>query len=208
MSRTELGPMIVWPSQALQLLKRESGLALPQAIGLLTMLWASFNLDMDYQFRHNEVLLVLSALMYNTVSCIEEQDLQRQESYRELGEYFYIVLTSVEWPRNWKLPLQQRIIKMFSNAREVMEAALDLVLMDRAEREGAPGIKPVATLADYKLLVQKQTLPFLGGRTLEEFREHPPAGEAFFDRHRALWSWAMQNDRQLAKEYVDLAILS
>ena len=196
--------------EALQLLKKLGGPALPRAIGLLSTLWAHFNLDVDYQFRHNEVLLVLSALMYNTVTCIEDQDVLLQENYRELGEYFYIVLSCVEWPRNWKHPLQQRISKMFPSAPEIMETALTAILKERGEREGAPGVASaaIATHADHKELVLMRSIPYLEGRSLEDFKEHPPAGEAFFDRHRALWSWAMQNDKLLAKEYVSLASLS
>ncbi|CAE7028626.1 USP25 [Symbiodinium sp. CCMP2456] len=195
--------------EALQLLKKLGGGALPKAIGLLSTLWAHFNLDIDYQFRHNEVLLVLSALMYNTVSCIEDQDVLLQENYRELGEYFYIVLSCVEWPRNWKHPLQQRISKMFPSAPEIMETALTAILKERGEREGAPGVATaMATHADHKQLVLLRSIAYLEGNTLEDFKEHPPAGEAFFDRHRALWSWAMQNDKLLAKEYVSLTSLS
>ena len=194
--------------EALQLLKKLGGGALPKAIGLLSTLWAHFNLDIDYQFRHNEVLLVLSALMYNTVTCIEDQDVLLQENYRELGEYFYIVLSCVEWPRNWKHPLQQRISKMFPSAPEIMETALTAILKERGEREGAPLATAMATHADHKQLVLLRSIAYLEGKTLEDFKEHPPAGEAFFDRHRALWSWAMQNDKLLAKEYVSLTSLS
>ena len=40
--------------EALQLLKREGGLALPRSISLLALLWAQYDLDLDYRFRHNE----------------------------------------------------------------------------------------------------------------------------------------------------------
>ena len=40
--------------EALKLLKREGGLALPRSISLLALLWAQYDLDLDYRFRHNE----------------------------------------------------------------------------------------------------------------------------------------------------------
>ena len=43
--------------------------------------------------------MVLSSLMFNTVSCIEQS---QQIVFKELCEYFFIVLHCVEWPNNWK----------------------------------------------------------------------------------------------------------
>jgi hypothetical protein len=192
------------PIEALNLLKKEGGLALPRAIGLLSLLWAHYNLDMDYRFRHNEVLLVLSSLMYNTVTCIEQDELSRS-AFRELGEYFFIVLHCVEWPRGWKTPLQNRIKAMFPQCQDLLDLELANILKARAQREGASGVTPTATFADQKQLVRQRSLLFTDGKTVEDFEDHPPPGDTFFERHRSLWSWTMTNEKVLAQEFVALA---
>lgn len=198
-----------WPPcslfQALDLLKKEGGLALARSIGLLSLLWAHYNLDTDYRFRHNEVLLVLSSLMFNTVSSIELLNASTQAAFRELCEYFYIVLHCVEWPKGWKLPLQNRIKTMFPHAQSLLDAEMAQVLKERAEKEGAPGVTPMINSADQKQLVRQRSLMHLDGKSVDDFREHPPAGEAFFERHRSLWLWTMSNEKVLAQEFVNLA---
>lgn len=185
----------------MNLLKKEGGLALPRSIGLLSLLWAHYNLDLDYRFRHNEVLLVLSSLMYNIVTCIEEVEPSSQAVFRELGEYFFIVLHCVEWPRGWKTPLQNRIKVMFPKCQERLDAELATILQARAPS----GASVPATFADQKQLVRQRSLQYTE-RTVEDFDEHPPPGEAFFDRHRSLWSWTMTNEKGLAQEFVTLAV--
>ncbi|CAK8994463.1 unnamed protein product [Durusdinium trenchii] len=191
--------------EALDLLKKEGGLALARSIGLLSLLWAHYNLDTDYRFRHNEVLLVLSSLMFNTVSSIELLNASTQAAFRELCEYFYIVLHCVEWPKGWKLPLQNRIKTMFPHAQSLLDAEMAQVLKERAEKEGAPGVTPMINSADQKQLVRQRSLMHLDGKSVDDFREHPPAGEAFFERHRSLWLWTMSNEKVLAQEFVNLA---
>ena len=190
--------------QALDLLKKEGGLALARAIGLLALLWAHYNLDIDYRFRHNEVLLVLSSLMYNTVSYIEELPVSARVAFRDLCEYFYMVLHCVEWPKGWKIPLQNRIKAMFPHAQEHLDTALTAALKERAEREGSPGAL-MATSADQKQMVRQRSLKYTDGKSIEDFQEHPAAGEAFFERHKSLWLWATTNEKVLAQEFVTLA---
>ncbi|CAJ1364305.1 unnamed protein product, partial [Effrenium voratum] len=187
--------------EALHLLKVEGGLALPCAVGLLSILWAAYNLDLDYRFRHNEVLLVLSALMFNTISCIEQSATQ---NFREICEYFYLVLTCVEWPKSWKAPLQSRIKAMFPQAQDVLDRELEAVQRARAEREGAHGVLPSITTADQKQLVLLWSLKQTDGKTVEDYKECPQPSESFFERHRSLWSWAMQNEKILAQDFVTL----
>jgi len=192
--------------EALSLLKKEGGLALPRATGLLSLLWGHYNLDIDYRFRHNEVLLVLSSLMYNTVSYIEEQSNPRHHFFGELCEYFYIVLHCVEWPRGWKAPLQNRIKAMFPQCQERLDTELANILKARAQREGASGVTPTTTIADQKQLVRQRSLLYTDGKTVEDFQDHPAAGEAFHEKHRSLWSWTMTNEKVLAQDFVTLTV--
>ena len=147
--------------------------------------------------------------MYNTVSCIELES-ERHSSihpFRELGEFFFIVLHCVEWPRSWKAPLQNRIKVMFPQCQELFDLELANILKARAQREGALGVIPTATFADQKQLVRQRSLLHTDGKTVEDFEENcPPAGEAFFERHRSLWSWTMTNEKGLAQEFVTLAV--
>jgi hypothetical protein len=46
---------------------------------------------------------------------------------------------------------------------------------------------------------------FTDGKTVEDFEDHPPPGDTFFERHRSLWSWTMTNEKVLAQEFVALA---
>ena len=143
--------------------------------------------------------------MYNTVSYIEEQSNPRHHFFGELCEYFYIVLHCVEWPRSWKVPLQNRIKAMFPQCQERLDTELANILKARAQREGASGVTPTTTIADQKQLVRQRSLLHTDGKTVEDFQDHPTAGEAFYEKHRSLWSWTMTNEKVLAQEFVTLA---
>jgi len=172
---------------------------LPHSVGLLARLWATWNLEAEYKFRQNEVLLVMSVLIYNTVDVIEKNlktlPEKRLESLRETCEYFFVLLHCVEWPKSWKAPLQGRIQTLFPKAPQALQNAILPVLQEKA--------RTVLLPAEQKQMVLLQPLSLAEPRSIEDFQNtRPEPSQEFFESHRTLFSWVMQNDEALARHLV------
>merc|ERR1712064_124533 len=91
--------------EALALLKDDHSM-LVKAVGMLAFVWANWSLDTEDKFRQNEVLLVMSTLIYNTVNMLERHKPSLSEaalkSFVPSAEYFLLLLSAVEWPKSWK----------------------------------------------------------------------------------------------------------
>merc|ERR1712136_277374 len=164
--------------EALALLKDDHSM-LVKAVGMLAFVWANWSLDTEDKFRQNEVLLVMSTLIYNTVNFLEKpkHPLSPPElsSFVEACDYFLILLCAVEWPQTWKSPLITRILTLFPQ-------------LSGSKRDTWP---KDAIL--HHALTSKHDLSEL---------PCPAPGQEFFERHRFLYSWVMQNDEAVAQEFV------
>mmetsp|Transcript_73355 Transcript_73355/g.203593 ORF Transcript_73355/g.203593 Transcript_73355/m.203593 type:complete len:1148 (-) Transcript_73355:78-3521(-) len=163
---------------------------LVETIGALALVWG--HPDADDKFRQNEVLLVMSSLIYNTVDVIERYTGSLGEAamaaFQPAMDYFFLLLHAVEWPKSWKSPVIQRIQLLFPQ-----------VQVPKSSGQGV--VHPLQPL------VQKDTIlqhPITMSQTCwKEYEfQRPEPGQEFFDRHRCLYSWAMQNDESIAREFV------
>lgn len=171
--------------EALQTIKDDSA-QLVKAIGILAFVWAHWNLEAEDKFRQNEVLLVMSTLIYNTVHSIEKGKRNQPEvlltPFQSAFEYFTLLLISVEWPKSWKEPLRAKINTLFPQIRA-------------GGREGAVQKEQKDAVLEHPL-----TQAYLRLESYETSRPEP--GQDFFSRHRALYSWVMKSDESIAFEYV------
>merc|ERR1719188_391201 len=105
--------------EALELLKKNRA-ELVRCVGMLAYVWARWNLEADDKFRQNEVLLIMSALIYNTVNVLERSKRKMPDEtlaiFQPACEFFLLLLHAVEWPKTWKAPLIGRVQAMFPKA--------------------------------------------------------------------------------------------
>jgi hypothetical protein len=173
--------------EALQALK-DDGTQLVNTVGRLAFVWARWNLEAEDKFRQNEVLLIMSTLIYNTINFLHRHRDQRTLSEAQLAtflptcEYFLLLLFAVEWPNTWKGPLITRIQTLFPQLSQGKTASSrELVQKD--------------VILQHNLTQARDKL--------ENYEAScPEAGQDFFDRHRLLYSWLMQSDEVVSREYV------
>lgn len=196
--------------EALSLLKRDAS-QLPRSLGMLAMMWAKSSLESLYPFRQNEVLLAMSVLIYSTVSIVEKanQTIMKEKSlamFRELFEFFYLLLRAVEWPAHWKLPLQDRVLALFPKAEESLKQAVMQLLKERQMAQGqgvTPGVGFSLSVAEQKQLVLKHKMAQLDHRSIDDFEgQCPEPGHEFFERHRGLLSWVMSDHETVTKDFI------
>eukprot|EP00931_Biecheleriopsis_adriatica_P072952 TRINITY_DN47330_c0_g1_i1.p1 TRINITY_DN47330_c0_g1~~TRINITY_DN47330_c0_g1_i1.p1 ORF type:complete len:1138 (-),score=236.26 TRINITY_DN47330_c0_g1_i1:46-2979(-) len=137
--------------EALALMKNDGGIALPRTIGLLVRLWARYNLDLECKWRNNEVLLLTSVLIYHTVGAVEQAT--SKANFRDLMDYFYLVLTCVEWPGVWKKPVMERIAAVFPKTKDFLANQVKTMLQAKANENLAHDKIPSMTSADQKQMV-------------------------------------------------------
>mmetsp|Transcript_37647 Transcript_37647/g.85595 ORF Transcript_37647/g.85595 Transcript_37647/m.85595 type:complete len:289 (-) Transcript_37647:151-1017(-) len=186
--------------EALQALQDDSSQLL-NSICRLAFLWANWNLEQQDKFRQNEVLLIMSTLIYNTVVLLDKgQRFSPEVSlavFQPTCEYFMLLLWAVEWPKSWKHQPIQQIQGCFPQ----IGPALSKQVGKEIRKDTAGLLQHPSSLAEQKEailqhpLTQQHIDPDWESRRLEP-------GEAFFDRHRKLYGWAMQHDEQIALEYV------
>eukprot|EP00930_Biecheleria_cincta_P003478 TRINITY_DN104414_c0_g1_i1.p1 TRINITY_DN104414_c0_g1~~TRINITY_DN104414_c0_g1_i1.p1 ORF type:complete len:1062 (+),score=252.69 TRINITY_DN104414_c0_g1_i1:36-3188(+) len=196
--------------EAVSLLKRDAG-QLPRCLGMLAMMWSRCNLDTLYPYRQNEVLLAMSVIIYSTVGIVEKanQTFMKEKSlamFRELFEFFYLLLRAVEWPGHWKVPLQERVLALFPKTEESLKHGVMLLLKERqqAQAQGVtPGVGFSLSVAEQKQLVFKHKMAQLDHRSIQDFEgQRPEPGREFFERHRGLLSWIMTDHETVAKEFI------
>jgi len=208
--------------RALQHLKNDRGHLL-ETIGTLALVWSRWDLQERGQeedtFRHNEVLLLMSTLMYNTVGALEKVrrasargNLTAEEipwdSFRNLSEYFLLLLSGVEWPKQYKDDLGRRIQSLFpavspstssriSESREASSEEASARAHSHGAREGWPSQE-----GRVKLAILNHPLTQDQNMLADMEQERPEPGHEFFVRHRSLYQWAMQNDEAIGQEFV------
>mmetsp|Transcript_32082 Transcript_32082/g.73304 ORF Transcript_32082/g.73304 Transcript_32082/m.73304 type:complete len:1074 (-) Transcript_32082:40-3261(-) len=165
--------------------------ALLDSIGSLAYIWAQFDLEADDKFRQNEILLIMSALIFHTVNHVESvrrpDVTATRENYLSMFEssfeYFLLLLHAVEWPSNWKQPLIVRISTLFPT------------LPGAGHRAGAmPGASKEMVAAHRFTTVNP---------SWEEYEKlTPPEGNALFERHRGLYAWVMEHEEAVTLRYV------
>jgi len=168
--------------EALQRLK-EDGAQLAKTVGALAYVWARWNLEAEDKFRQNEVLLIMSTLIYNTITILERHRASKTLSeaihalFQPTCEYFFLLLLAVEWPNSWKTPLITRIQNLFP---QLTKQSKEVVVKE--------------TILNHPL-TQASRCP-------DTYESRPEPSQEFFDRHRQLYSWLMQSDEAVAREYV------
>jgi len=181
--------------EVLQALKEDKA-RLVKAIGMLALLWARWNLQAEDALRQNEVLLIMSALIYNTVTALDKLRRSLSDSalasFQPVCEYFLLLLLSVEWPKHWKSPLILRIQGLFPQ----IGASMGL------SKDAAGQLQHHLSLAEQKEAVLHHALTETPARWEAYELQRPEPGQEFFDRHRSLYSWVMQNDEAIAHEFV------
>jgi hypothetical protein len=172
---------------ALQALK-DDGTQLVTTVGGLAFVWARWNLEAEDKFRQNEVLLIMSTLIYNTINFLQRHRDARNLSDSDLRlfqptcEYFLLLLFAVEWPNTWKGPLITRIQTLFPQL---------------AQKKANPGGVRKDVILQHALTQAREKL--------ENYEAScPEAGQEFFDRHRSLYGWLMQSDEHVSREYVTI----
>lgn len=188
--------------EALRALKEDRS-RLVKAIGTLALLWSRWNLEADDKFRQNEVLLVMSVLIYNTVGALERSRRAAPDtslaSFQPVCEYFLLLLLAVEWPKTWKSPLIQRIEKLFPQIGPTLAKPLG---REALPRDAAGVLQHPLSQAEQKEAILQHPLT-QAPTPLDSYEaEHPEPGQEFFDRHRTLYGWVMQNDEAIAREFV------
>lgn len=180
--------------EALQLLKNDRG-DLVKAIGMLAFIWAKWNLEQEDKFRQNEVLLLMSALIYNTVNLLWQKRSSLDASlatFQPACEFFLQLLYAVEWPKSWKTPLIGQLQGLFPQA--------NVPSPGRGARSADVG--NAGHSAELKEAILKHPLTMREARLEELKHSHPEPGQEFFERHRALYAWVMQGDEAIAQEFV------
>jgi len=174
--------------EALHLVKSDPS-RLVDTIGALALVWARWNLEVEDKFRQNEVLLVMSTLIFNTVNVLERhrRDLSDEclAVFQPACEYFVLLLHAVEWPKNWKVPLVQRVQGLFP---EIVLAANKL----------SGGTHQV--VQKEQILAHPKTQAQAHWESYEVQCLQP--SQEFFERHRSLYAWVMQRDEAIAQEFV------
>jgi hypothetical protein len=197
--------------KALQHLKDNRGHLL-ETIGMLALVWSRWDLEErgkhEDALRHNEVLLLMSSLMYNTVGALEKvrrasargklpaDGMIPFDSFRNPLEYFLLLLSGVEWPKHYKDELAKRIQILFprispSTSSRISESteALSPREAPSEERRLKEAILNHPLTQDHNVLANLE-------------QEKPEPGHEFFDRHRSLYQWAMQNDEAIGQDFV------
>lgn len=185
--------------EALQTL-RSDRLLLVEAVSMLALIWARWNLEAEDKFRQNEVLLVMSALIFNVINSLERERHRRGSAdiwlagFRPACEYFLLLLYAVEWPKNWKTPLIQRIQCLFPT-------------LGSSPGYGATRVLSLTDFQHLSVAEQKEAIlqhPLTQDQARwESFEERrPEPGHDFFERHRVLYGWVMQSDEEIANDYV------
>lgn len=178
--------------EALQMLKKDAS-RLDDALATLALVWAKWNLEAEDKFRQNEVLLVMSPLIYNTVNVFDRHRKSRSDVpiavFQPVFEYFLLLLRSVEWPKSWKTPLITQIEELFPQLSTGKTGT-------PATQEGAAPAPVTREQVLQHPLTQAQ-------ERWEEFEvQRPEPGQEFFERHRSLYAWVMQEDEAIAQEFV------
>eukprot|EP00928_Gymnodinium_smaydae_P013541 TRINITY_DN14936_c0_g2_i1.p1 TRINITY_DN14936_c0_g2~~TRINITY_DN14936_c0_g2_i1.p1 ORF type:complete len:1089 (+),score=206.61 TRINITY_DN14936_c0_g2_i1:132-3398(+) len=164
---------------------QEDRTKLVECIGALALVWG--HLEPDDKFRQNEILLVMSTLLYNVVDILEKNRQMLNDSvlssFQPALEYFLLLLQVVEWPKSWKAPVIARIQSLCPAAAQGRLAGPANI---QAQKEAV--LRHPVTRAQAKW---------------EEYEsKKPEPGQEFFDRHRQLYGWAMQSDEAIAQEFV------
>lgn len=187
--------------EAIQSLK-DDGSHLVKSIGALAFVWARWNLEAEDKFRQNEVLLIMSTLIYNTITLLERHRNTKALSEAQLTaffppcEYFMMLLIAVEWPNTWKNPLHTRLGSLFPQ--------LEQSRWSRAPKDDAVVQRLLKFHADSHE-ARKETIiqhPLTQGLERFENCKHPEPGNEFFERHRNLYSWLMSSDEAISASYV------
>jgi len=188
--------------EALEKLQQDRS-ELVASVGMLALLWARWNLEAEDKFRQNEVLLIMSALIYNTVNVLETATRTMPDvpldSFQPACEYFLLLLHVVEWPNTWKSPLIGRVQAIFPRAT-VPSNVRPSSPLSRNNGDSAGG--NMGKVAEMKEAVLAH--PLTQDQACIEASElrRPEPGQEFFDRHRRLYSWVMSGDEAIAQEYV------
>eukprot|EP00927_Polykrikos_kofoidii_P069183 TRINITY_DN6456_c0_g1_i1.p1 TRINITY_DN6456_c0_g1~~TRINITY_DN6456_c0_g1_i1.p1 ORF type:complete len:1247 (+),score=311.40 TRINITY_DN6456_c0_g1_i1:52-3741(+) len=169
---------------------------LVETIGALALVWG--NLDAEDKYRQNEVLLVMSTLIYNTMNVLERHRRSLTDAMLSIFlppcEYFLLLLHAVEWPKSWKQPLVGRIQALFPTAQSPQSKMTSIGGSPEKAGNVWQAVSKDAILAHP--ITQSQA-------RLEEYEtQRPEPGQEFFDRHRYLYSWVMQNDEAIAQDFV------
>lgn len=179
---------------------QEDGSTLMKTIGILAFVWSRWNLEADDKFRQNEVLLIMSTLISNTVNVLERSKKTMPDvslaALQTSCEYFFLLLHAVEWPKNWKAPLIQRIQGLFP---QVSLSVLSAGSRSVAEVNSGPlGVQP----GELRETVFRH--PFTQAQASVESYDvtRMEPGKDFFTRHRSLYSWVMNGDEVIAYEFV------
>ncbi|CAK0855956.1 unnamed protein product [Prorocentrum cordatum] len=177
---------------------------------MLALVWARWGLEGGGQhedtLRHNEVLLLMSSLIYNTVSALEK--VRRAPSHRELPaegvsldvfqgpfEYFLLLLSGVEWPKHYKDDLCGRIQSLFPTISASTSSR------SPSARGASPSEVPVK--GSLKEMILNHPLTQDQDDVLVDLEQKTPEpGQELFDRHRSLYQWAMQNTEALGQDFV------
>lgn len=194
--------------EALQALQLDNS-RLPETVGLLARIWSTWDLGSEYKFRQNEVLLLMSVLIYNTIHGIEHLKnlalVRTLEPVRETCEFFFILLSCVEWPQSWKSPLRAKVLSLFPHVQTWLSGSLADFRVAITGCTSTSGEHTMAMLSppEQKQFLLLQPLALSDVRSIEDFEsQRPEPSAAFFDRHRTLFSWLMQNSEETAREYV------
>jgi len=188
--------------EAIRALK-EDRTQLVKTIGMLALLWAKWNLEVDDRFRQNEVLLVMSALIYNTIGALEKSKSRIPDAsltiFQPACEYFMLLLLAVEWPKSWKAPVIARTEKLFPQLVPSMSKQWG---KEALARDSSGCLQHPLPLAEQKTAILQH--PFTQANAdLDNFEaQRPEPSQEFFDSHRNLYGWVMQNDEAIAQEFV------
>jgi len=183
---------------------KEDRSQLVKTIGMLALLWAKWNLEFDDKFRQNEVLLVTSALIYNTIGALESSRSRIPEvslaTFQPACEYFMLLLLAVEWPKSWKVPLILRTEKLFPQLVACLSKQLGKEALPR-DQSGC--LQHPLSPAEQKLAILQHPLTQAHAHWDSFEAQRPEPSQEFFDNHRSLYGWVMQNDEAIAQEFVD-----
>mmetsp|Transcript_88717 Transcript_88717/g.185500 ORF Transcript_88717/g.185500 Transcript_88717/m.185500 type:complete len:1144 (+) Transcript_88717:168-3599(+) len=171
--------------EALGELQKDQSL-LVKCIGMLAYVWANWRLDKEDKFRQNEVLLLMSTLIFNTVHAIQQRP-QYVPDFADACSYFMLLLYAVEWPTSWK------------------ESLIDKL---RAMGTPAPRGTGVRVQDEINHLLRDQVRGHMvtqQARSEESQMKKLPPGEEFFERHKNLYWWVM-NTETIARGYVEAKI--
>jgi len=162
-----------------------------ESVGSLAYIWAQFDLEAEDKFRQNEILLIMSALIFHTVNHVESvrrpEVTAARENYLSMFEatfeYFLLLLHAVEWPTNWKQPLIVRISVLFPGLPGAGHRA---GMMPGASKE---------TVAAHRFTAVNPSW--------EECEKLTPVeGTSLFERHRTLYAWVMEHEEAVTLRYV------